>query len=404
MDSVYVGRQPIFNRKGDLFAYELLFRGGDHEQAAILNGDHATSQVIVNSFLELGLKTVLEDKPAFINLTRGFLLGELPMPLSPKEVVIEVLEDIAPDPEVIAALKSYREKGYLIALDDFEFREELKPMLELAHVVKLDLRAHDPDALRKQVEILRPYKKKLLAEKVEEHAEFELCKELGFDLFQGYFFCKPQVIQGKTNSNNRLVMLNLLAKLQSPDTQMDELEVLISQDGPLVHRLLRYINSAGSGVRQEVESIRRALVLLGLQKIKNWVCLIMMSRAEGKSPELMRTSLIRARMSEQLASAAGIQDRDQAFTVGLLSALDAVLDQPMEELLEQLPLSAEVKAALLEGSGPQGNLLRRVMEFEQGEWGTLDADEGASPSGDDIAQAYLDAVDWARQSMSSLND
>ncbi len=400
MDTVYVGRQPIFNRKGDLFAYELLFRGGDHEQAAILNGDHATSQVIVNSFLELGLKTVLENKPAFVNLTRGFLVGELPMPLSPKEVVIEVLEDIAPDPEVLAALKRYREQGYLIALDDFEYRDELKPMLELAHLVKVDLRAHDRDGLRRQVEILRPYKKKLLAEKVEDHKEFALCKELGFDLFQGYFFCKPQVMQGKSAGNNRLVMLNLLAKLQNPDTQMDELEELVSQDGPLVHRLLRYINSAGSGVRQEVESIRRALVLLGLQKIKNWVCLIMMSRAEGKSPELMRTSLIRARMCEQLAAAAGIQDRDQAFTVGLLSALDAVLDQPMDELLEQLPLSGDLSAALLERSGPQGELLSRVMDFEQGEWSNL---ETGGLNGEDIALAYLKAVEWTHQTMGSLS-
>lgn len=399
-NSIFVGRQPIFNRKQQVIAYELLYRAGNGNFADIIDGDRATTEVIINSVLDIGLDSIVGKRTAFFNLTGSFIRGDHPLPLDNKQVVLEILEDIEPDAHVIKGMQQLADKNYIIALDDFVFSEKFIPLLEIAHIVKLEVMGRSKEELQQRVTQLKPHKVKLLAEKVETHQEYELCKELGFDYFQGYFLCKPHVVEGRSLPANRLVVLNLLAKLQDPDADIEELEQLIVQDVSLTYRLLRYINSAAFALGKEIESVHRALVLIGINTIKNWVSLLLMARIDDKPKELMRTALIRARMSELLAELHDHRDeRDHFFTCGLFSVLDALMDRPMGELLEELPLSNTVKLALLQNHGEAGAVLTEVLNYERGAWQEL-AETGIPAS--EYRNCYLQAVMWADESMSSL--
>lgn len=398
--SIFVGRQSIYNRKKQVVAYELLYRAGDGNYADISDGDRATTEVIINSVLDIGLESIVGKRTAFFNLTGSFIRGDHPLPLDNKQVVLEILEDVGPDSDVIRGMQRLADKRYVIALDDFEYSDKYIPLLEIAHIVKLEVMGKSRQELQTRIEQLKPYNLKMLAEKVETHEEYELCHELGFDYFQGYFFCKPRIIEGSSLPANRLVVLSLLAKLQDPEADVEELEQLIVQDVSLTYRLLRYINSAAFALGKEIESVHRALVLIGSNTIKNWVSLLLLARIDDKPKELMRTALIRARMSELLAELHDHRDeRDQYFTCGLFSVLDALMDRPMSELLAGLPLSEAVKVALLEGSGDAGAVLDEVTNYEKGAWQEL-VGSGISPS--EYRNCYLQAVMWADESMSSL--
>lgn len=398
MDEIFVGRQPIYNRKLEVIGYELLYRSSLHNQAQFLDGDQATGEVILNAFLELGLENISGRYPAFINLSRSFLVGDQPLPFSHKRVVLEILEDIEPDAAVVDSLRRLAQSGYIIALDDFIYRPELEPLLEFAHIIKFDVLGVDPDVLTERVKQLKQRKVRLLAEKVETHEEFERCKQLGFDYFQGYFFCKPNIVRGRSRPVNRLVLMNLLSELQRPETDINKLEKLVAQDAALTYRLLRYVNSPCVAIRRKVESLRRALVIIGANTIKNWITLILFTRLDDKPRELMVTALVRARMCELLGAAHRHDGLDRFFTVGLLSAMDALMDQPMEEVLKELPLVEEVKAALRSRDGHLGHVLEQVLLYEWGAWDRL------CDSLDSLTyrEAYLDAVRWAGDSLTTV--
>ena len=399
---IFVGRQPIFNREQKVVAYELLYRAGDVADALFDDGDHATSQVIINSVLDIGLESIVGKRTAFFNLTSSFICGDNPLPLDNSQVVLEILEDVVPDEKLIAGMRELARNKFIIALDDFEYREELIPLLEIAHIVKLEVMGAAHEHLSARVEQLRPFNVKLLAEKVETHEEFELCKSLGFDYFQGYFLCRPNVIEGKTLPANRLVIMRLLAKLQQPDVDMEDLEQLIIQDVSLTYRLLRYINSAAFALPNKIDSIHRALVMIGTKTIKNWVSLLLLSRIDDKPMELMRTALIRARMCELLAEHSGHRsDREQYFTCGLFSVLDALMDRPLSDLLAELPLSEHIKQALLSNEGEPGRFLQYVLDYERGAWDRL-AHSGIATQ--DLRSCYLSAVLWADESMAALQE
>ncbi|MGM0594334.1 MAG: EAL and HDOD domain-containing protein [Pseudomonadota bacterium] len=398
--SIFVGRQPIYDRKQQVVAYELLYRAGNGNFADFVDGDRATIEVLISSVLDIGLKSIVGRRTAFFNLTASFIRGDHPIPLDNQQVVLEILEDIEPDEAVLEGLRELAARRFIIALDDFEYCERFAPMLEIAHIVKLEVMGQSREQLERRIAQLAPYDVKLLAEKVETHEEYALCKELGFDYFQGYFFCKPHIIEGRSLPANRLVILNLLAKLQDPEADMEELEQLIVQDVSLTYRLLRYINSAAFGFGKEIESVHRALVLIGINTIKNWVSLLLMVRIDDKPKELMRTALMRARMCELLALKRGCTvDRDQYFTAGLFSVLDALMDRPMAELLSELPLSGTVKGALLEREGAIGEVLAEVVNYEKGAWQQLNE---STLSAGDYRECFLEAVVWADEGMNSL--
>lgn len=408
MDNVFVGRQPIFDREQNVFAYELLFRDRSASTGSGLEGpnrsntgDAATARVIVNTFTEIGLERIVGNSRAFLNLTKSFIIQRNLLGLPADRVVLEILEDVEIDDGVIRAVRRLKQEGYLIALDDFEFDESWRPLLLLADIVKLDIRSLSPAEIRRHVELLKPFGVKLLAEKIETPAEAQAFEELGFDYFQGYYFSKPNIISGQKMPANRASVLNLLGEIQSPETSVDRLEKIIAADVSLSYKLLLHLNSASFALSQKLDSIRSAIVYLGDNQIRNWATLLTLAGIEGKPNELTISSLTRARMCQLLAVQNGHNPADQFFTVGLFSTLDAMMDMEFAVLLQSLPLCSEVKSALLHFAGLPGRYLKCVLYYEQGEWEMLNA-EIAILENLEITSIYLESIGWARERAAGL--
>ncbi len=399
MDEIFVGRQPIFDRHSKLYGYELLFRDGSGNAAGEVDGDRATSQVIVNVFLEFGLDRIVGPHRAFINLTRRFFVERQSLPLPAQRVVLEVLEDVQPDAEVIAGLRAYVDDGFMVALDDCVFQASVRPLMEFAHIVKLDIMNWSREELVEQVRSFQAYDVKLLAEKVENEEAFEYCKQLGFDYFQGYFLSRPTIVQGTQIPLNRLKLLELTTRLQNPEVDVAELEEIIGHDVRLSYKLLRHLNSAFFALPREVESLRAAVVYLGPQRIRRWASLLLLAKLDNQSSELMAQGIQRAKMCELLAMLAGRAHADIYFTVGLFSLLDAMMRAPLAEVLDALPLTSEVRDALLHRQGPYGEALTSVIAYEQGDFQQA---RFARLTPAQMTEAYLQAVAWADQSADVL--
>jgi EAL and modified HD-GYP domain-containing signal transduction protein len=399
MATIFLARQPIYNSQLSVFAYELLYRSKISNQANITDGNEATTDVIVSALMDIGLENIVGNRLAFINMTRGFLVGDLPLPQMQAQIVLEVLENQVPDEELITGLESLAHSGYRIALEDFIYTPKFDRLLEISQFVKLDVSVLSQTDLVIHVNKLSEYNVKLLAEKIETQEEFEYCKSLGFDYFQGFFFSKPQVVIGKRVEGDRFIVLRFIAKLQEPEASIDELENLISHDASLVYHLLRYMNSAFYSLRTKIESIKHALTLLGTDEVKKWASLMLMLRLADKKPkDLMLTGMMRGKMAELIGRADPNSKADQYFIVGLFSILDALLDMPLDEVLKSLPLTEEVRAALLSYSGKMGEVLQCIQYYEQANWDVLmDRIDHAT-----YQNAYLQAIKWATEMGSSL--
>lgn len=388
-----IARQPIFDRDYQLFAYELLFRSNSRQSYANLehvSADVATSRVINYAFLELGIERVIGNNIAFINLTRQFILNDEPIPAAQNQVILEVLENIQIDEDLLAGIRQLVAQGYKIALDDFVYHESLRPLVELASFVKVDVLDFDEATLRQHVDALKQYDVKLLAEKVETLTDYELCHELGFDYFQGFFFCRPDIIEDQAIPDNQFILLQLLQKLQQADVEFKDIDELISKDAGLTYKLLRLLNSAALALPRQISSVREGLVMLGLKAIKTWTTLIVMSEIDYKPKELLDYALIRAKMCESLAASYDCS-HDSGFMIGLFSTIDAMMNKPMAELIAPLPLSKTIKQALLEGQGDLGQLLQDVVNYEQGQWDDV-SEEHVSLA--QFSQSYIEAAQW----------
>lgn len=398
---LFLARQPIVAADLTVLGYELLYRAGDEEEARFADGDIASSQVLVSTFLEVGLERIVGSARAYLNMTRPFLVGAVPLPMAPEQVTLEVLEHVAGDAEVLAGLDRLRARGYRVALDDYVPGPTSRPLLDHADEVKLDVLALPAATLAAQVAELRARGLRVIAERVETPEMFEHCRGLGCTGFQGFFFCRPQLVRGRSLPGSRHSALALIAELDDPEIDTRRLEEVIERDAVLAYRLLRYINCASFALRREVSSIREAIVILGLRAIRSWAALILYAHLEEARPRraLMRTALVRARMAELLARDLEAADPARAFTVGLLSTLDALLGQTLEDLLDSTPLSAEVKLALTEHEGPLGDLLQRALCYERGDWDPL------AGRGLDIGahtRAHLEACAWADEQITLL--
>ncbi|MBF2055346.1 MAG: HDOD domain-containing protein [Candidatus Sericytochromatia bacterium] len=399
MADVFVGRQPIFDRNLDVVGYELLYRSGENNYAAFQDADHATSVVLSNTFLEMGLEQLVGDKLAFINLTRAFLTGQYPLPLQPQRLVLEVLEDITIDDELVAGLQALSAQGFQLALDDVVNPQQIEGLQGLVDIIKIDLMQANWSELPVHLAIYQQHQVQMLAEKIETQAEFEQCKQLGFDYFQGYFLCRPSIVQAKKLSGLKMVMLQLLAELQAPDASFPRIDEMIRQDVTLSYKLLRLINSAFYGTRSEITSIRQALTLLGINQIRAWISLLLLSEADNKPAELLKTAMIRAKMSEALALVVRQEHPETAFTVGLFSVLEALMDMPQADILAQIPLADEIKLALLEYRGDLGNMLQAVVAYEQGHWSDV---QYKGLGAETFRSCFFEAVDWADSSLLTL--
>lgn len=397
----YIGRQEIFDSCKAVVGYELLYRQRENAlHANAVDGDQATSHVLMHSFWELGLRTVVGNHMAFVNLTRNFLVNPELLPPPGPQLVLEILEDIAVDEAIVAAVRDLKSRGYLIALDDFVYRDEFKPLLEIADIVKIDVQMVNGALLEEHFRLLRPYNGlKLLAEKVETPEAFEQCALMGFDYYQGYFLCRPHVLSARRLPANRLSALRMMAQLQTPDLEIEALEEIISQDPTLSYRLLRHMNSASIGLGKKVQSIRHAIVYLGELELKRWAILIALAGIDDNPDALVATSLIRARMCEHLSEHSNPKGKASAFMVGLFSTLDAMMDQPLATILDKLPLSPEILDALLHRKGSLARILNIVLAYERGDWDAIETREGS----DGIADIYLEALTWTRETMKEVN-
>ncbi len=394
MSDVFVARQPILDERLDLRAYELLFRGGNAPTAEVADADGATSTVVINAFTEIGLDRMVGLVRGWINASASFITSGLAESLPADRVVLELLEDQQIDEHLIAALRTLRARGFTIALDDFRYRPELAELVHLAHYVKLDVMELGHEELARQVAHFSGTPVTLVAEKVETQEDYALCRELGFKLFQGYFFCKPEVVSERGVAPNRLALVQLIAALQDPAVELAELERLIARDVALSYRLLRYINSAFFGLRREVASLGRALALLGLQNVRRWATMTIFASVDDKPRELITTALVRARFCELAGPSFGESNPDGLFTLGLFSVIDALTDSRMDEVLSTIPFPAEMVEALVNRGGGKGALLDCVTALESGQF-----EVAAVPA---VSEAYTDALAWGTEASQEL--
>lgn len=402
---IFVARQPIFDQHQKVYAYELLFRSSLANVFSHADPNQATSTVMSNSFFMMGIDFVTGGKKAFLNLTGDMLVQEY-VTLLPKEVaVVEILETVDPTPEVIEACKKLKAAGYLIALDDFVDKPEYAPLLDLADIIKVDVLATNADEQRDLIRRLAPKRLRFLAEKVETHEVFQAAIKLGFTYFQGYFFSKPVILKGKDVPAFKLHYVDILRELNKEDLNFRRLEDLIKKEMSLTYKLLRYINSAAFALRQKIDSIQRALMLLGEREVRRWLSLLVMAgMGKDKPEELVLQATIRAKFCEMLAPKAGVAARAQDFFfLGLFSLIDAILELPLEEALKGMPLADDVKAALLGEENFCRDLYECVLAYERGEWERLPAlacrinvDESETPA------LYAEAVQWTQQSFQSV--
>jgi c-di-GMP-related signal transduction protein len=396
---VYIARQPILDDQIKVFGYELLSRGGAHHNFWEGPSDHASARVLDDALLSVGLEALTGGRTAFLNLSEAILLSDAATLLPPHGLVLELVETIRADSETIEACRSLHRRGYTVALDDFEPGSDAEAFLPFAKYVKLDLLAIPPAELAPLAERLLPRGLRLVAEKVETVDAFDLAKAAGCSFFQGYFFCRPRTFSVRSMSRGQLTRLRLLAALNQDNVSLRTIEDLLKQDPGLSYRVLRCVNSAGSGLLREVHSIREAALLLGLQQIRKWASIWSLAGMNGGSPELVTMTILRARCCELLGASLRNSDGGaEFFLLGLCSMLDSILGRPLDGVIADLPLSHETREALLGKQNSARHVLDAVTHYERGSWNEVaEAAYRVSLTEEDVGDAYNGALAWARQ-------
>lgn len=404
---VCIARQPIFSVYKKLYAYELLFRGDhDDECSEELAGDKATTSLLSSTFLTEGIEKISEAKPCFVNFTEKLLLQKIAVAFPQNRLVVEILEDVEPTPEIIAACTELKEMGYQLALDDFLYHPRFDPLLELVDIVKIDFVQSPVDSVYKILHKLSRFEHlKLLAEKVESYDEFEKAAKLGFHYFQGFFFSKPEKICIQELSSVKVNLLRLLAEVTKKNTTITRVGAIVSSDVALTYKLLRYLNSSHFYLLEKVESVVRAIAFLGAKRFRQFVLLAIISElATDKPEELIRLAVVRARFCELLADKnAEKRVVDELFLVGLFSLVDAMLDKTMTSLMQQMPLSEDVKNVLISRTGPYAGTLKAVEYYERGETEQCIASLSESAiSRKDLGTVYLESLEYGKQLLASF--
>jgi EAL and modified HD-GYP domain-containing signal transduction protein len=400
MSDIFVARQPIYDRELEVFAYDLLFSSGDADAAHTdIDSEAATSTVIVNTFASMGLTDLVGNRPAAMTVSKSFLLDAGSLQLPAERLILELHREVKAEDDVLAALGELKLRGYTLAIDDFVATPERQPLLELADIVKLDIQALGQQALWQHSGQLQGGGAKLVAKRVETHEELEFCRNLGFEYYQGQFLCQPKLVTKRTVPTNRMAKLAMLAELNRPDADFDSLEKLIGRDVGLSYRFLRYINSAFFSLAHKVGSIRQALVLLGIAAVRKWATLLAMADLDDKPDELIVTALVRGKMCELAAASRPTREREEYFTVGMFSVIDALLDSPMDVVLSSLPLQDDIRDALHHHLGPKGVVLSAVLNYERARFEDLRA---LAPPGVSAQEIYQWAITWAREASAEL--
>ena len=395
----FMARQPILDARVKTYGYELLFRSGVEPYFNCQNADHATSSV-VDSCLLLGMQTLTDGGKAFINFTRNILLNQFATLLPKDQIIVEITEDVQPDPEVLEACRSLKRQGYTLALDDFVLKDGITPLVDLADIIKVDFQATPRSDWTSLAKSMRSRGIKLVAEKVETPEQYRQAIELGYNYFQGYFFSKPEIVEGRQVPAYKLNYILLIKAISRREPDFTEIEGIIKREPSLTYKLLRYLNSAAFAFYREITSIRHALSLLGMQEVQKWVALVALAGMGADKPAALAiTTMIRARMCELLAPITGHEKSSLSlFLIGLLSAIDAILQRPMQELLKQLSVPPDVYAALVQGNTPLRQVLDLCIAVETGDWDAISRlSSSCRISETKVSDVYLQSVRWSNQ-------
>lgn len=398
---IFVARQPIFDRAQQVIAYELLYRSGKADYYDATYGDQATSEVIVNSFILIGLDVLTEGKRAFVNFTENFLRNDVATILPKELMAIEILENIEVTDQIVEHCTRLKELGYMLVLDDFTLeRKQHEKLISLVDIIKVDFKNTTKAERKKIISKFNNPNIKFLAEKVETQEEFKAAWEMGYSYFQGFYFSKPAIVSGKNISGERFNILQIMVEINRKDVELEQLENIIKRDISLSYKLLKYINSVSFGLRKEIVSIKDAIVFLGLKELKKWLTLIIFGILGDEKPnQLLKTSVVRARYAELLSVEAGlINQAPEAFLMGLFSSLDAVLDKSLEEILSELPISKELCLGLINKEGEIYPFVDFVLTYEKGDWlGVTSKAKEIGISESRVSELFFEALKWVNK-------
>lgn len=384
MEEFSFARQPILDSSLNLFAYEFLYRPTNSSSKLPAS---LTSEVLTSSIIDIGLDKASNGRLAFINISYDDLMGEHIEALPADRFILELLEDIRPDQALNERVKTLVEKGYSFALDDFVYSTDWDPIIEMADIIKLDLTVTTLMENTALIHQLKGKKLRFLAEKVETHQEFEDYKAIGCELFQGYFFCNPEKISGKTISDDSFAKTELIACVNQADISIEVLNKTIQQDPALTYKLIKYLNSAYFSFTNPIDTIKRAITILGIDGIKKWATILCLRNLSAKPLELIRIGLVRAKLAELIAIKNKANNPNSYFLMGMLSIVDSLLDSSMEDAIQTLPLSTEIINALLNKDGEMGQLLASIIEHEQ----------ALAAQTNNMSDEYIKACHWADQ-------
>jgi Predicted signal transduction protein containing EAL and modified HD-GYP domains len=397
MSEVFIGRQPILDRNMKVFAYELEFHQGLNPNQTTIE---ATEQLLEKTESEIGFQSIVGSHAAVMQLPRELIAkAKLPSFDQNHNIVLEIPNDVNKDVEILKSLKALKLEGSAIALDNFIDDESSVKLASISDFVKIDNEAHSEVKMKSMLQDLHEKGVKVIAERVETEEMFNYLKRIGFDYFQGYFFTNPVVMNGQKLTGNKLTLLQLMSKINDPNTKFEELSGILSQDVALTHKLLVAVNNPATMIPIKVESVSDALKYMGLKRLKFWVNMMMLGDLEDAPKELLTTSLMRANFCEKLAEKTGhARERDTFFLVGLFSNLGAFFRAPIAEILEEMPLSDDVKEALIHYRGPMGEALSCLKQLESA--GETVANLRYGEVGiSDLANLLLSASAWAQQAM-----
>lgn len=395
---VFIARQPIFTQQRKVHAYELLYRGTRQHTLTSVTGEQATTSLLSSTFLTEGVDIISGSRPCFVNFTEDLLLKKIPLSFPNNKIVVEILEDVEPTEEVIAACRMISRKGYTIALDDFVYDSRFDPLIELADIIKIDFRLSPLDEISTTIGKLKQFNIKLLAEKVETQEEFDRAVEMGFTYFQGFFFSRPEAIKIKELAASKISLLQLLAEVTRQGTTLDRLHEIISKDLAISYKLLRFLNSAYFYLVQKVTTVKHAIAYLGEKELRSFIVLVLVSELASEKPdELVRLALIRAKFCEQLALESQYREEaEEIYLVGLFSLIDVMLDAPMNEVITRLPLSDLTAQALAEKTGPYATFVEIVVSYERlQQQKLLKALEDLDIDQEKITTIYLESIRYA---------
>lgn len=395
--NVHVARQPIFDRNMNVYAYELLYRSSEGVNELSKDGNVKTGEVVFNTLVTMGVDTMLSGRRAFINFTKETIINNLPQMFSNEVLVVELLEDIIPDQEFMDECNALRDRGYLLALDDFDASYSFEEVVAIVDIIKVDFMLTTVEERKNIVNKYRNNNVRFLAEKVESQEEFDEAKDMGYDYFQGFFFSKPILVSGSDFKTFNSTYALILKELNAEEPSYEALEEIIKRDFSITFKLLKLVNSAAYYTRNRISSIKHALTILGCKELRKWFSLMMVRDAGADQPkELIRMSLIRARLTETLLKQTTLKRRaSEGFLLGLFSLIDVILNQRMDEVAEKLPLEDDILNALYREESDFSDILNLIEHYEKGNWdeakkliGHYDLDFLA------VSTSYLEAIDW----------